>query len=84
MLGAGNADGSTGDFPRSPYIRAPNDSGAEWIVTGPHVMIFPTDPRTLTGMPTDSKSGGPHVMWAGTPYAHIMMPVAGSRGTSSM
>jgi hypothetical protein len=27
-------------------------------------------------MPTDPKSGGPWVMWKGTPYAHLMVPVS--------
>jgi hypothetical protein len=26
-------------------------------------------------LPTDSKNGGPWVMWAGTPYAHLMIPI---------
>ncbi len=29
----------------------------------------------LNGMPTDPNSGGPWVMFQGTPYAHIMIPV---------
>jgi hypothetical protein len=30
----------------------------------------------LDAFPTDPKSGGPWVMWKGTPYAHLMVPVA--------
>jgi len=62
------------------------DSGQEWIVTGPHIMIFVPDPRSLQGMPTDWKSGGPYVMFAGTPYAHLMVPVAPTKreGMSGM
>jgi hypothetical protein len=62
------------------------DSGQEWVVTGPHIMIFVPDPKTLRGMPTDWKSGGPYVMWQGTPYAHLMIPVAAAKqsGTSGM
>jgi hypothetical protein len=26
-------------------------------------------------MSTDPWNGGPYVMWKGTPYAHIMVPV---------
>ena len=26
-------------------------------------------------LPTDPNRGGPYVMWKGTPYAHIMVPV---------
>ena len=62
------------------------DSGQEWVVTGPHVMIFVPDPKALRGMPTDWKSGGPYVMWQGTPYAHLMVPVAAAKaaGMSGM
>jgi hypothetical protein len=35
-------------------------------------------PELLEAFPTDPNSGGPYVMWAGTPYAHLMVPV-GSR-----
>lgn len=41
----------------------------------PHVMIFPAgklDPKVYG---TDPGSGGPWIMWAGTPYEHIMVPV---------
>ena len=57
-----------------PFAKAPPE-GADWVVTGPHVMIFPVDPGSLAGMSTDPTSGDPYVMFAGTPYAHVMMPV---------
>jgi hypothetical protein len=50
--------------------------GDDWVHTGPHVMIIVPDPAALDGLPTDPNSGGPYVMWKGTPYVHIMMPVA--------
>ena len=40
----------------------------------PHVMILTPDLKSLTGLSTDPNNGGPYVMWAGTPYAHIMAP----------
>ena len=46
----------------------------QWVVTGPHVMILPTDASQLDAYPTDWTNGGPWVMWKGTPYAHIMVP----------
>jgi len=70
----GASDASNTD----PYKTKP-DSGEGWVVTGPHLMIFVPDPKVLRGMPTDWKSGGPYVMWAGTPYAHLMVPVAAPR-----
>ncbi len=38
-------------------------------------MIIVPDVEMLNGMPTDPNSGGPWVMFQGTPYAHIMIPV---------
>ena len=51
------------------------DSGQGWVVTGPHIMIVVPDVRSLAGFSTDWKSGGPYVMWAGTPYQHLMAPI---------
>jgi hypothetical protein len=48
----------------------------EWAYDPPHVMLLVTDPHGLEGMPTKRQSGGPWVMWAGTPYAHVMVPLA--------
>lgn len=47
-----------------------------WGHHAPHVMIVVPDVKTLEGISTDPKNGGPYVMWAGTPYAHIMAPTA--------
>lgn len=51
------------------------DPGETWIQEGPHLMILVPDPRMLDGITDDPKNGGPYVMWKGTPYAHIMVPV---------
>ena len=67
---AGGSDASNTD----PYAQTPA-AGDEWIASGPHVMVLPTDPAQLAAFPTDPKSGGPYVMWKGTPYAHLMVPV---------
>ncbi|WP_207717710.1 hypothetical protein [Caenimonas soli] len=45
-----------------------------WVVSGPHIMLLPTDASQLDAYPTDWTKGGPWVMWKGTPYAHIMVP----------
>jgi hypothetical protein len=76
--------GATDASNTDPFKTKP-DSGQEWVVTGPHVMIFVPDPNALRGMSTDWKSGGPYVMFAGTPYAHLMVPVAAPhQGASGM
>lgn len=68
-----------GDFPvsnRDPFATGPT-SDNEWIPdSGPHVMILVPDHSLFDGLPT-SPGDGPWVMWAGTPYAHIMVPVPG-------
>jgi len=46
-----------------------------WVIEGPHVMIITPDAAALDALPDDPNAGGPYVMWKGTPYAHIMMPV---------
>ena len=67
----GGTDASNTD----PFKMAP-DSGQPWVDTGPHVMVVVPDVRALSHLSTDPKNGGPYVMWGGTPYAHVMVPVA--------
>lgn len=38
-------------------------------------MIITPDKHLLDTLPTDPYYGGPYVMWKGTPYEHIMIPV---------
>ncbi|HEY2434057.1 MAG TPA: hypothetical protein VGI12_15385 [Vicinamibacterales bacterium] len=47
-----------------------------WVTTGPHVMIVGGKGMT-SGYVHDAKADptGPYVMWAGTPYEHLMLPV---------
>ena len=47
----------------------------QWVVSGPHIMLLPVDVKELDAYPTDWSKGGPWVMWKGTPYAHIMVPM---------
>ncbi|MGH7482931.1 MAG: hypothetical protein ACRELV_12310 [Longimicrobiales bacterium] len=67
----GGADASNAD----PFATEP-PPGESWVRSGPHVMIVMPDAAVLASMSDDPASGGPWVMWRGTPYAHIMMPVA--------
>jgi hypothetical protein len=66
----GGSDASNTD----PHATAPAP-GAEWVDTGPHIMVLPTDVAMLDAFTTDHNQGGPYVMWKGTPYAHLMVPV---------
>lgn len=58
-----------------PFDTTP-DSGEVWIQEGPHLMVVLPDPKLLEGISDDPHNGGPYIMWKGTPYAHIMIPVA--------
>lgn len=60
-----------------PFAETPG-SGGQWIDDGPHLMIVVPDPKMLDGFPTDPASGQPYVMWKGTPYAHLMVPISGN------
>jgi hypothetical protein len=57
-----------------PFAETPPE-GADWIVDGPHVMVIVPDPAMLDPFPADHRTGGPYVMYKGTPYAHLMVPV---------
>ena len=49
----------------------------QWIVSGSHLMLMPKDPASLKGLTTDFNSGGPYIMFQGTGYDHVMIPVEG-------
>ena len=69
---AGGTDASNTD----PYATQPTE-GNNWIQTGPHLMLFGSK-EMLAGHPANPKpdTSVPYVMWANTPYAHLMVPVA--------
>jgi len=51
-------------------------AGEDWVSTPPHVMLIMPEELDQAVFSTDHGSGEPYIMWAGTPYEHIMMPVA--------
>lgn len=69
---AGGSDASNTD----PYAAGPT-AGNHWIATGPHVMIVGPGAAAMAGYPSgpDPDTTKPYVMWAGTPYAHLMIPM---------
>lgn len=68
---AGGTDASNTD----PYATKPTADN-DWVKTGAHVMIVGSK-EILAGYPAGAKpdTGAPYVMWAGTPYAHLMVPI---------
>jgi hypothetical protein len=69
---AGGTDASNTD----PYATKPTASN-HWIQTGPHVMIVGAESSFYDLYPKnpDPDTSVPYVMWAGTPYQHLMAPV---------
>jgi hypothetical protein len=70
MTAPGGAWGSNTD----PYAKAKTAEN-HWGHHAPHVMILVPDLKALQGISIDPTSGGPYVMFSGTPYAHIMAPL---------
>jgi len=67
--------GDQGASNTDPYAMGPTADN-QWVVSGPHLMLLMPDAKALDAYPTDPKAGGPWVMWKGTKYAHVMVPVA--------
>ncbi len=67
-----------GDAPVSntdPYASKPTADN-DWVTDiGAHLMVLVPDASSFSSYPTDHKNGGPWVMWGGTPYAHLMIPL---------
>jgi hypothetical protein len=69
---AGGTDASNTD----PYATKPTASN-HWIKTGPHIMIVGAESSFYDIYPkgADPDTHVPYVMWAGTPYQHLMAPI---------
>jgi hypothetical protein len=70
MLQGGSDASNTDPFAGEPA------AGDDWVISPPHVMILLPEPIDQTVFSPDHTGSGPWIMWAGTPYEHIMMPVA--------
>jgi hypothetical protein len=68
-----------------PGIEYMLQGGTDWSATDPNatsgpaikepahwMIMWPFDPKT-TGLPTEPKQTGSWIMWAGTPWAHLMI-----------
>ena len=65
------------DNTKAGVFNKEDSTSGEWIESGPHLMLMPKDPTTIEKFSTDFMSGAPYVMFAGTDYAHLMIPVEG-------
>lgn len=66
----GGSDASNTD----PFAEKPTE-GEDWITSPSHTMVLPVGKLDQSVYSTDPKNGGPWIMWAGTPYEHLMIPV---------
>jgi hypothetical protein len=67
--------GDNGASNTYPYATA-KTADNHWVVSPPHIMVLPSDPKQLDAYSDDPNNGGPWVMWKGTPYAHLMVPIS--------
>jgi len=77
-IGYMTAPGGAFESNSDPYAVA-KTADNQWTHHPPHVMILVPDLKALQGISTDPANGGPYVMFAGTPYAHIMTPAGGDK-----
>jgi hypothetical protein len=70
MLQGGGSPSNTDPFAKAPA------AGESWMKEPPHLMVFPASGTKLDPAAYgDMHSGGPWIMWGGTPYEHLMVPV---------
>jgi hypothetical protein len=69
-------EGGTDASNTDPYATKP-EANNHWVKTGPHVMIVGADASFYDNYPksADPDTSVPYIMWAGTPYQHLMAPV---------
>lgn len=61
-----------------PYTDGQKDMGHKhFIESGAHLMLMPKDPTSMDNQTTDYTTGAPYVMFKGTPYVHMMIPLDG-------
>ena len=66
--------GDTGASNTDPYATE-KTADNHWVQTGSHVMIVGAAAKTMKGYPKTADPTRPYVMWPGTPYEHLMLPV---------
>ena len=68
-----------GDNGTSNHDPAERASHQHWVQTGPHVMLVGPSVKEIGGYPRNADVADatqPYVMWPGTKYEHLMLPVA--------
>ncbi|MCB0185218.1 MAG: hypothetical protein KDE31_13180, partial [Caldilineaceae bacterium] len=65
--------GSAADM-EDPSVMTPAE-GAAWQMLPPHLAVLYPGGLDENAWSHDHTSGGPYIMWGGTPYEHLMIPV---------
>jgi hypothetical protein len=71
-------NGDTGASNTDPYAKG-ETADNNWVRTGAHVMIVGAEAQSMMQLyPREAKAdpAKPYVMWPGSPYEHLMLPVA--------
>ena len=67
--------GDDGASVTDPFARAATSTN-HWVKSGPHVMLVGPSVQSMGyPMTPNADTSKPYVMWANTPYAHLMIPV---------
>jgi hypothetical protein len=69
--------GDTGASNSDPYATEQKPDN-HWIKTGAHVMIVGAAAKAMAAdypKSADADPTKPYIMWPGTPYEHLMLPV---------
>ncbi len=65
-----------GEAPISSITPAGKKEDGDWVEgLKAHLMLLVPDHTMFDNISTDPNNGGPWLMWPGTPYAHIMVPI---------
>ena len=68
--------GDTGASNTDPYAKG-RTADNHWVETGSHVMVVGAAAKDMKGYAreADADPTKPYVMWPGSPYEHLMIPV---------
>ena len=71
--------GDMGEDNTTPMVMKKSDAAdpSQWIESGPHLMLMPKNLESLANFTDDFTRGEPYVMFPGSDYAHLMIPVEG-------
>jgi hypothetical protein len=66
-----------------PMVMKPAE-GEEWVVDGPNIRLVSPDGFDEEMFPVEPTADGPYIMWSGTPFEHLVIPVGNSQTSEVM